>query len=86
MKYFAVFLPMLDVQKSTDYRQDHLNFLGKLKEEGKIFAFGRFVDGAGGLIIYRADTLEAAKSMAEQDPYVVHKARGFEIHEWDVNL
>jgi hypothetical protein len=84
MKYFAVFLPMLDPEKSATYRQEHLDYLAKLNAEGKVFAYGRFTDGAGGLIIYRTETEEEARALAQNDPYVVHKARGCEFHEWDM--
>ena len=84
MKYFAVFLPMLDEEKSAKFRQEHLDYLAQCKREGKIFAYGRFVDGAGGLIIYQTETEEEARSLAQNDPYVVRQARGCEIHEWDM--
>ncbi|MUK90194.1 hypothetical protein GMD78_17620 [Ornithinibacillus sp. L9] len=84
MKYFAVFLPMKDEEKSKTYRQDHLDYLAKKAEEGAVFAKGRFTDGAGGLIIYMADSMEKAEELAKNDPYVVQGARGYEIHEWEM--
>lgn len=84
MKYYAVLLPMADEEKSRDYRPHHLQYLEEKRNEGKIFANGRFVDGSGGLVIYKAETLEEAKSLAESDPFVIHKARNYEIHEWEV--
>ncbi|MFE5317518.1 YciI family protein [Paenibacillus sp. NPDC056579] len=84
MKHFAVFLPMLDEEKSQTYRSEHLDYLAAVRSQGHIFANGRFTDGAGGLVIYRANTLEEVQAFVNQDPYVIHKARGFEIHEWDI--
>jgi uncharacterized protein len=84
MKYFAVFLPMLDAEKSQVYRQHHLDYLAKRSREGKVFARGRFVDGAGGMVIYMANTLEEAEDMVRQDPYILQGARGFELHEWEM--
>jgi uncharacterized protein YciI len=86
MKYYAAFLPMLDQELSAELRPQHLDYLGQLKEKGKTFAVGRLTDGAGGLVIYKAESLEEAKSYAENDPYVIHKARSLEIHEWDMVL
>jgi uncharacterized protein len=43
---------------------------------------GPFADGAGGMVIYIADSLEEAKNMAEKDPYVVEGVRRLELHEW----
>ncbi|ALS21884.1 MULTISPECIES: YciI family protein [Paenibacillus] len=84
MKYFAVFLPMLSPEKSQEYRPQHLDYLAIRRKEGKIFANGRFLDGAGGLVIYKADSEEEVRHIVQQDPYVIHQARGYEIHEWEM--
>jgi uncharacterized protein YciI len=84
MKYYAVFLIMLDAQKSQEVRQQHLDYLAQRRSEGKIFANGRFVDGAGGLVIYMAETDQEVVEITEQDPYIVSGARRYEIHEWEM--
>ncbi|MBU8877599.1 hypothetical protein BGM26_01180 [Bacillus sp. FJAT-29790] len=84
MKYFAVFLSMLNQEKSKEYREQHLHYLDQKRREGKIFANGRFVDGTGGLVIYQADSFAEVEQIAKQDPYIVHGARNFEIHEWEM--
>ncbi|TFB22916.1 hypothetical protein E3U55_06660 [Filobacillus milosensis] len=85
MKHFAVFLPMKDEEKSNQYRPEHLKFIEKMHAEGIVPLYGRFTDGDGGLIIYKARDLDEAITFVKQDPYVDHGARGFEIHEWDIN-
>lgn len=84
MKYFAVFLPMLDEQKSKDYRDEHLQFLEGLREKDVIVMNGRFTDGAGGLVIYKGEGQDEIKKLVEQDPYIVNGARYFELHEWEM--
>jgi uncharacterized protein YciI len=84
MKIFACFLPMLDVEKSTQFRADHLAYLDSQRNQGRIIANGRFVDGWGGLVIYKAESLEEVTAWAENDPYVINKARTYDIHEWDM--
>ena len=86
MKYFAALSIMRDPKKSQDLRAQHLEFLGQMEKEGKIFARGRFADGAGGLIIYKAESFEDARKIAESDPYVTSGARGLELHEWEMKL
>jgi uncharacterized protein len=54
------------------------------RQEGKIFADGRFVDGSGGLVIYQVESLQEVEQIANQDPYILHGARGIEIHEWEM--
>lgn len=82
MKYFAAFSPMKDAEKSQEYRQEHLDYLAGLNEQGKIFAKGRFTDGTGGLVIYIAENIEEVEEIVKNDPYVVRGARGYEIREW----
>ncbi|WP_339227225.1 YciI family protein [Oceanobacillus sp. FSL K6-2867] len=82
MNYYAALSPMKDAEKSQQYRQDHLDYLGKLAEQGKVFAKGRFTDGTGGLVIYIAEGFEEVEEIVKNDPYVVQGARGYEIHEW----
>lgn len=86
LKHFAVFLPMLDADKSVQYREEHLAFLAERRQAGMLHANGRFVDGAGGLVIYRAASQEEVESWVKQDPYIIHEARRYEIHEWDIVL
>ncbi|HLS08388.1 YciI family protein [Lentibacillus sp.] len=82
MNYYAVLLPMKDEEKSKQFRPQHLAFLKQMREEKKILMNGRFTDGAGGLVIYAANSLDEAKSYLKKDPYIVEGARDFEIHEW----
>jgi uncharacterized protein YciI len=84
MKYFAAFLKMQDTVKSQDLRPDHIRFLDETDRAGKIFARGRFTDGAGGLVVYVAETLEEATRIAQGDPYIASGARTLDIHEWDM--
>jgi uncharacterized protein YciI len=86
MKYYAALLSMKDREKNTAYRPQHVDFLIQMEKEGKIFARGRFMDEAGGLVIYLADSLEKAKEIAGSDPYVTCGARTLELHEWDMKL
>lgn len=84
IRHYAVFLPMKDAGKSERYRPEHLRFLDEQRAAGRLFANGRFADGAGGLVIYRARSYEEVEHWVKQDPYVMHGARGYEIHEWEI--
>jgi uncharacterized protein YciI len=86
MKYYAAFLRMQNPSKSQDLRPKHIEFLDRGGKEGKIYARGRFADGAGGLVIYKAESLEEARKLAESDPYISSGARSLELHEWDMKL
>lgn len=84
LKTFVVFLPMLDEEKSREFRTEHLDYLQSHVEQGRIVARGRFVDGWGGMVIYQADSMEEAEVWAKDDPYVRSGARSYEIHEWEM--
>lgn len=86
MKYFAVFLAMKDEEKSKEHRAAHLAFIEQMKQENKLAIYGRFVDGAGGLLIYQGETEEEVANWAKEDPYVSTGARNFEIHEWAMTV
>ena len=86
MKYFAAFLRMQDPAKNQEFRPQHLEFLQQGEKSGAIFARGRFTDDSGGLVIYKAETFDAAKEIAERDPYVSSGARRLELHEWDARF
>jgi uncharacterized protein len=82
MKYFAAFLKMKDLEKNASYRPQHLEYLLQKKNEGRIFASGRFAGNDGGLVIYKAESFDEAKKIAEADPFVVTGARSLELYEW----
>ncbi|MEK3917607.1 YciI family protein [Paenibacillus sp. FSL H7-0331] len=84
MKYYAVFLPVISVERSAQFRPLHLEFLEKGRNEGWIFANGRFVDGSGGLVIYIGESIDEVLARVKQDPIVIENARGYEIHEWEL--
>ncbi|ANU10205.1 hypothetical protein A1A1_17000 [Planococcus antarcticus DSM 14505] len=83
MKYFAVLLPMKDADKSREFRPQHLAFLKDKRDSEQVTANGKFTDGSGGLVIYRAESFEACEALVKADPYVVEGARKYEIFEWD---
>lgn len=82
MNHYAVLLPLVDEEKSVQERPTHLKFLNEMKEAGHVSAFGRFVDGTAGLVIYKVDTYEECEALVKKDPYVESGARNYEIHEW----
>lgn len=85
MKYFAVLLTMKDESLSQVHRPAHLEFLAAGREEGFVLMNGKFTDGSGGLVIYRAENEEKAVELVKRDPYIALGARNYKIHEWDMD-
>jgi len=69
---------------------EHLHYVIELEKADVLFASGPFSAGedgrlGDGLTILRAENVEAARAIAEQDPFVRHGVRTFTIREWTVN-
>ncbi len=70
---------------------DHLAYQADLERAGKLAFAGPMSDETGehmqgvGLIIYRADSLEAARKLAEDDPMHKSGARSFVLRRWMIN-
>ena len=43
---------------------------------------GRFVDAKGALIIWRVESVEEARSIAQRDPLVAENLVTYDIREW----
>ena len=82
MHYVAV-LTIIDPDLNARVRPAHLEYLNRLYKENKVVMAGPFTDGKGGMVIYRADSPEEARRLAEADPVVAEGARTLELREWN---
>ncbi|MEP2029224.1 MAG: YciI family protein [Paracoccaceae bacterium] len=70
---------------------DHLAYQAELERSGQLAFAGPMSDDTGehmqgmGLIIYRADSLEEARILAENDPMHKSGARSFVLRRWMIN-
>lgn len=70
---------------------DHLAYQAELERAGHLAFAGPMSDETGdymqgvGLIIYRADSLDAARALAEGDPMHKTGARSFVLRRWMIN-
>jgi len=69
MKYAAMIEYSQDKEKVEAARPAHRAYLASLIEKGQLFASGPFTDGYGALIIYEAESPEAAESLIKADPF-----------------
>jgi uncharacterized protein len=84
MAYYAAILHMEKPELNQEYRQAHLDYLAALVEQEKVHLKGPFLDGAGGMVVYKTDSLEEAQTLAQEDPYVKEGVRRLELHEWGI--
>ncbi|KPA22255.1 YciI-like protein [Shimia sp. SK013] len=70
---------------------DHLAYQADLERAGQLAFAGPMSDETGahmqgvGLIVYRADSLEAAQQLAENDPMHKSGARSYVMRRWLIN-
>ena len=70
---------------------DHLAYQADLERAGQLAFAGPMSDETGehmqgmGMIIYRAESLEAARALAEADPMHKSGARSFVLRRWMIN-
>ncbi|TCL08325.1 hypothetical protein BXY66_0362 [Shimia isoporae] len=69
----------------------HLDYQRQMELEGVLVMAGPLSDASGsemngaGMILYRADSMEGARTIAENDPMHASGARSFTLRKWLVN-
>lgn len=86
MILYTAYFKTVDSALDETIRQEHLDYIYKLMDEGIIAAKGPFTDHSGGLIIYKAPDYETASGYALGDPVCVKGSRTVEIKEWKSTL
>jgi len=86
MILYAAILETIDAKKDSEILDIHKAYLQKYIDEGKIFAKGPFTDHSGGLVIYKVNSYEEAKEIAENDPAILQNSRKLILKKWKSNL
>ena len=69
MKFAASIEYLQNATVVEAHRPAHRAYLTSLLDQGKLFASGPYADGSGALIIYDADSPEAAEALLKADPF-----------------
>ena len=89
--FAAISTPAKEPQNVKASLPDHLAYQAKLERAGALAFAGPMSDETGdhmqgvGLIIYRADSLEVARAMADADPMHQSGARTYVLRRWMIN-
>lgn len=89
--YVAMSTPAKEPQDVKAVLPDHLAYQAELERAGSLAFAGPMSDESGenmqgmGLIIYRADSLDTARHLAENDPMHKTGARTFVLRRWMIN-
>ena len=73
-----------DTPELKKLQSEHLAHIGKMAETGKLLVAGPFTDNGDlrGMLIFRMESLDEAKALAEQDPAVKAGRLILEWHPW----
>jgi uncharacterized protein YciI len=69
MKFAAVIEYTQDKAKIAAVRPAHRQYLSQLRERGQLAVAGPFTDDSGSLIVYEAESREAAEALIQGDPF-----------------
>ncbi len=89
--YMIISEPALDPESLQAQLPAHLAYQGEQEQLGNLVMAGPLSDLSGeqmegvGMIIYRAESLEAAKALADADPMHSTGTRRYTIRRWMVN-
>ena len=91
-KLYVVFTsPVNGMRPVMEVLDEHLAYQNKIQNEGIMFGAGPFSDATeqnwdgDGMIIIRAETMAAAKIIADNDPMHKAGARSYKIRPWLLN-
>jgi uncharacterized protein YciI len=89
---FVMLRRTLKPEQAPAWIERHLRWVIAQEEAGHVFASGPFVapgvvpgtpgSPEGGLTLLRASSMEAAREIAESDPYVSSGTVAYELKEW----
>ncbi len=82
MPYFVAIFEMVDREKDKEILDVHIDFLNQNIKKGNIYAKGPFMDHTGGLVIYKMDSYDEAKTLAESDPVIAQGTRKMTFKQW----
>jgi uncharacterized protein YciI len=69
MALFALQLKFTDPERRMEVRPAHREYLGELKEAGKLVTAGPFADQTGALLIYDVADEAELRDILAKDPY-----------------
>jgi uncharacterized protein YciI len=62
----------------------HIEHVRKLDEEGRLVLCGPFKDYKGGMVVIKAESSEAARAIAESDPFIKEGFETYELRTWEL--
>jgi uncharacterized protein len=73
-------------QKENEIMNQHFEYLKNLLSENKLILAGPCLDGAFGIVVIQAESIEVARNIMENDPSVNERIMISELHPYRVSL
>ncbi len=64
------------------YVPAHKKYVQELINQGHEAKTGYWGDYGGGMLLFKADSLEEAEAIVKKDPLIVNNCVDYELHEW----
>lgn len=73
-------------QRESEIMENHFQYLKELLFEKKLVMAGPCLDGAFGIVVFKAETMADARIVMENDPSVKEGLMNGELHRYRVSL
>lgn len=73
-------------KEETSIMENHFHYLQGLLANGTLIMAGPCTDGAFGIVVMKAESLESARSLMEKDPAVAAGIMNVELHPFRISL
>lgn len=89
--FVAISTPVVAPEELKQRLPAHLEYQASLESSGALAFAGPLSDESGeqmqgmGMIVYRADGMDAARALADADPMHASGARSYELRRWMIN-
>ncbi len=88
MKYYVLFYDVVDdyLERRAPFREEHLNLVQRLYEQGAILLGGALADPADRvLIVFHTENTDVIDDFIHRDPYVKNGlVAGWKVRPWTV--
>lgn len=81
MTYFVVSLKIIDRPTEQATAAQHV-LLNKLLDDGTLVLAGPFTNGANGMAVLRAESIDQVRNIYDHSPVITSGCATFEVREW----
>lgn len=62
----------------------HVSYLKRLDQEGLLVLCGPFIDEPGGMVVFRAGSMDEAKKIAQSDPFIQEGYKTYTLRTMEI--